>query len=1158
MSWFSSRPATSAAPTTNTAAAPAPPSVSQSGSSSSSPSSNAEAIAPSSNSSHPPIESNHNPYFDPTKSSIGNYNPPTLHTYSNPQSQSQSFHTNPNQVVANSSNEAFHQTAPINGTGTGNTNENRNGRTIVSDASSSSLLARRKSFSSQPFTVPSIQPNLSSFSSSSSSSSALAYSSTVSPSLYNSSDQLPLQSPIASPTDQQFIEEQIQNQTQNKHIKPAKRSAEPLDQAFSNPRGSITTKIDFQIESDVSLHPSYSSSSEFLTCYTFPSTVSLSSSFPLPLGILYSPYVHLLPSPPLIDLKGNVPPQCSECKTFINLYCKMNENGEGWRCCMCEHENGWKKGEGMSQEMQSKVYEFIDQNHHSGSSASLYAAAYAPSPIPSPFTSSNVSGSSSSSSYPSRPPSPSHTFSASSSTTIRYSPAPYLTTYRSADYGRLYCFLVDTTFPRSSFASLRLSLAPIIRSLPNSSAIALITFDSTISIYDITIQGIAEAMVIEGGGRVEETRRQVKEMAEEREEERRAEKEKRQREHEKRIQLGGETNGGEFNDDTNEEMNEEKRFGYGFGYGEVGLHGEHVLDCLEAIEQSSVETLEQQKLNNPRCLGSTVDTAITILETAHLHHQKRTQTLASSSSSSSSSSTPASPSSSALDLDLSLSYSAHEILSAHFLVFTSGAPDYGPGACSSDSPSSSTASAAAAASFYTSLSSRAQSLSATIDIFTIGPATFSIPILRSLADPTGGSIYMEKDMTNNNFNKDLQMVIERPIGFEGESVITCSSAVNLARVIGPVVDTSGRGESKEKQKQRQRFLSTTDNVSSFPLTLSSVRPDLSLSLFLSLDSDVSSSSSSSSSSIPSCLYFQFISFHTTFRHQRIIRISTRRIGVTNNLATVVKSIDIKLIAVFIIKRLVAKAKRIQERERIKIKGIGVAEESKKNEIQEVIEDLDAQVRDLCYYFGRRSSIGSIVSYDLPHKLSSLPLLLFHCRRGPLLSSLLQHPDDISLYRSLFLYSNRSDCYRFLFPVCLSFDCFLGELIEVPMETLALQSNKILYVDTHQSILIWSGELVKGMEYDYYRQGCIQRAADQSQYRVPAPELLVFEAGSSAARWLQCRMIPTHKDSMSLQNLSFPPVQSLTQKQRQELIQQFPPTDDQSFVEYFQQLFISDN
>ena len=143
--------------------------------------------------------------------------------------------------------------------------------------------------------------------------------------------------------------------------------------------------------------------------------------------------------------------------------------------------------------------------------------------------------------------------------------------------------------------------------------------------------------------------------------------------------------------------------------------------------------------------------------------------------------------------------------------------------------------------------------------------------------------------------------------------------------------------------------------------------------------------------------------------------------------------------------------------------------------------------------------------------------------------------------------------RTILPTLLSFNSF-GALEELPLETLALQQQRILILDHQSQILIWSGTQVAGPQYDAYRAACLDRALSASLYRFPRPEILLFNQGSSAARWLQVRLAPSHKDTQREQDTHFPQIAGMPQEMREALVKSFLPTDEPSFLQYFRGLF----
>lgn len=124
---------------------------------------------------------------------------------------------------------------------------------------------------------------------------------------------------------------------------------------------------------------------------------------------------------------------------------------------------------------------------------------------------------------------------------------------------------------------------------------------------------------------------------------------------------------------------------------------------------------------------------------------------------------------------------------------------------------------------------------------------------------------------------------------------------------------------------------------------------------------------------------------------------------------------------------------------------------------------------------------------------------------------------------------------------------------MPLEDLALQSKHILVLDHHTDIFIWSGLDVAGPALDYVRQRCIQYALESSAQRYPQPHIRVFTEGDSNARWLECRLVPSHKDPIEEQLKSFPQLHELSQEERQRLLSKFHRTDEMSFYQFYRTL-----
>eukprot|EP00953_Heterococcus_sp_UTEX-ZZ885_P010781 6283-Heterococcus_DN1.PRE.4 len=112
--------------------------------------------------------------------------------------------------------------------------------------------------------------------------------------------------------------------------------------------------------------------------------------------------------------------------------------------------------------------------------------------------------------------------------------------------------------------------------------------------------------------------------------------------------------------------------------------------------------------------------------------------------------------------------------------------------------------------------------------------------------------------------------------------------------------------------------------------------------------------------------------------------------------------------------------------------------------------------------------------------------------------------------------------------------------QVPAETLRLLPDSVLLLDTYDNVYVWTGRAVPAVTAAAVRTASLQRVQRMTAERFPAPRVLCVADGSSFARFVTCRLAPSHRD---------PPVgtESSAVRQLRELLSY---TDDLSYREYF--------
>jgi len=313
----------------------------------------------------------------------------------------------------------------------------------------------------------------------------------------------------------------------------------------------------------------------------------------------------------------------------------------------------------------------------------------------------------------------------------------------------------------------------------------------------------------------------------------------------------------------------------------------------------------------------------------------------------------------------------------------------------------------------------------------------------------------------------------------------------------------------------------------------SCRPDQAVSLYFRVkDDDVPSS----------YVYLQLVcSFaDSSSGGRRKTRVCTRRLRSTSDPVSFLRSLDTKVTAVLMLKRSILLS--------LQPSALGGFS------LPAVHSDLKKQLLHVMAVYGRRHQEpdGTGSGLYLPAELQYLPVCVYHALRGPMLGTIVQHPDDTCVQRLVFLNAGREACSRMLVPSLLSFNSS-GHTDQLALCNIAQQSNRLLYLDHHTHIFIWSGSSVAGPEFDLYRSAWVQKAESSSSTRFPTPAVYVFTEGSSAARWLDCRLAPSHKDTPQQMETDYPPIALLSAEDRSELLSKFLPTDELSFHQFYKQL-----
>ncbi|KAK8954523.1 hypothetical protein KSP39_PZI002816 [Platanthera zijinensis] len=355
-----------------------------------------------------------------------------------------------------------------------------------------------------------------------------------------------------------------------------------------------------------------------------------------------------------------------------------------------------------------------------------------------------------------------------------------------------------------------------------------------------------------------------------------------------------------------------------------------------------------------------------------------------------------------------------------------------------------------------------------VDILCAGTCPVKVPVLQPLAKSSGGVLLLHDDF-GEAFGVNLQRASMRAAGSHGLFEIRCSDDILVTQVIGP-------GEEAPADAHE-----TFKNDSSFCIQMHSVEETQSFSLSMETKGDIKNN----------FVYFQFAVRYWNVYQADISRVITVRLPTVDSVSQYLRSIQEDVVAVLIAKRTLLHAK------------------SAANAIDMRIT-VDERVKDIASRFGLQLPKSKLLRF--PKELSTLPEILFHLRRGPLLGSIVGHEDERSVLRNLFLNASYELSLRMLSPRCLMHREG-GTFEELPSYDLTMQSNAAVVLDHGTDIFIWMGNELTAEEGKSASAlaACRTLAEELSEQRFPAPRILSFKEGSSQARYIVSRLIPAHKD-----------------------------------------------
>lgn len=296
-----------------------------------------------------------------------------------------------------------------------------------------------------------------------------------------------------------------------------------------------------------------------------------------------------------------------------------------------------------------------------------------------------------------------------------------------------------------------------------------------------------------------------------------------------------------------------------------------------------------------------------------------------------------------------------------------------------------------------------------VDILCAGTCPLRVPVLQPLAKASGGVLVLHDDF-GEAFGVDLQRAATRAAGSHGLLEVWCSDDILITQVIGP-------GEEAHSETHE-----TFKSDAALCIQMLSVEETQSFSLSMENKRDIKSDH----------VFFQFAFHYSDVYQADVSRVITFKLPTVDSVSAYLQSVENEAAAVLISKRTLLIAKN-------------------QKDAVDMRATVDERIKDIALKFG--SQVPKSKLYSFPKELSSLPELLFHLRRGPLLGNIIGHEDERSVLRNLFLNASFDLSLRMVAPRCLMHQEG-GTFEELPAYDLSMQSDKAVILDHGTDVFIW--------------------------------------------------------------------------------------------------------
>mmetsp|Transcript_31582 Transcript_31582/g.76274 ORF Transcript_31582/g.76274 Transcript_31582/m.76274 type:complete len:1031 (+) Transcript_31582:58-3150(+) len=544
---------------------------------------------------------------------------------------------------------------------------------------------------------------------------------------------------------------------------------------------------------------------------------------------------------------------------------------------------------------------------------------------------------------------------------------------------------------------------------------------------------------------------------------------------------------------------------------------------------------------------------------------------------------------------------------SQILLFTNGCPNVGGGSVVADENKENEGPAHAhdlvdieklqkAIDYFDTTASFALDTGVGIDVFCSGVTELAIPAYQALVEPSGGYVMSHTSLASKQLKQNFNWVLQNTYTSRSPAVDSDDTTTNDSQMFldirtdsfmtpstlnGPgeliaedadMLETERKGYEEGVELAVEEGFETKDlpladalDVSMTRIKLGRVDPLSTISVLLELNETFEEENDTH-------CFFQFISRHVDRKGQRFItRVYTYRFPVAKDTTDFIENANSDVVAVVLAKTAVYRTLHgREETEEVRDKVTAGDTETLEKLANETQLDIDATVQRISGSFrllglekkgkGKKPKSSSSLDSAFPPNLNGALRLLYHLRRGPLISpGPMRSMDDRAALRGFFLRFPLEDCLSMMAPQLFSTGYIEGEeyiaeeLLDLPAETLSLWDYSIVAADHYDFLYIWSGKGCTGEDYEEIRKHCRRYVWRRAKTRFPMPEVEMLNEGDSMSRRFTAELAPSHADSEERQIASFPQLATLPRKALQSLrsrIKFYDKNADASFHTWF--------